>query len=345
MPARPVKNPPPKQWLFNDDDRERHQGRYWRCPVRLVSDSRRLWAELWREDGTTRGGGAVTSILPILACHVWPGSMKGAEAGWTGWVCLSRRRIARLAGLNKDTVGQAFNRLVALGLMQTRREPRGKYLGGYRTWYRLAASLYPADREDPYAEIPSDLFYGGAWGVLPTAAARHLYVVLACLDPVGNETAYLESILEDTHGDMGPWWDLYDEDPLRYLEYDPSEGRYDSSDLEAKLRIDYLAEYRARHPASLAELADYSGMTRATVSSALQVLTTPIFGGRQRADSTKQDPPLALVIKGDAPARLPTWYVPDRRATTWYFEASWLNDPEKFETLRRERWPTLYRGR
>ncbi|HEY0024437.1 MAG TPA: hypothetical protein VGB24_16100 [Longimicrobium sp.] len=80
MPARPAKKPPPKQWLFNEDDRKRHGGRYWRCPVRLVKDSSRLWAQLWREDGTTRGGGAVTSVLPILAYHAWP-EMKKAEPG------------------------------------------------------------------------------------------------------------------------------------------------------------------------------------------------------------------------------------------------------------------------
>jgi hypothetical protein len=77
--------------------------------------------------------------------------------------------------------------------------------------------------------------------------------VLACLDPVGNETAYLQSILEDTKTE--PWWDLYFDDPLRYVDYDDTHGRYDSKDLESKLRIDYLAAYRARHPASLTELA------------------------------------------------------------------------------------------
>jgi hypothetical protein len=240
-------------------------------------------------------------------------------------------------------VSQAFNRLVTLGLMQTRREPREKYLGGYLTWYRLSASFYPADRDDPYAEIPSSLFYGGAWGLLPTSAARHLYVVLACLDPIGNEKAYLDSILEDTQAE--PWWDLYFENPLRYLEYDESNGRYDSKDLEPKLRIDYLAGHRARYPASLAELSDYSGMTRATVSSALQVLTTPIFGGHQRQDSTKRYPHFAPVIKGHAAARMPTWHVPDRRANDWTFNLDWLNDPEKFERLRKDRWPTLFRRR
>lgn len=344
MPPRSAKKAPPKQWLYNEDDRRRHADRYWRCPVRLVKDSSRLWARLWRENGTVRGGGAVTSILPVLATHVWPESMKGAEPGWTGWACLSRRRIARLAGLNKDTVSQAFNRLVALGLMQSRREPREKYLGGYRTWYRLSASLYPTDRDDPYAEIPSSLFYGGAWGILPSAAARHLYVVLACLDPIGNETAYLQSIVEDYHG-TSPWWDLYYEDPHRYLEYDDSAGRYDSKDLEPQLRIDYLAEHRARHPKSLAELADYSGMKRATVSSALKVLTAPVFGGHQRSDSPRLYPRVALVIRGDASARMPTWYVPDRRAHGWTFAISWLNDPEKFKRLQSDRWPALFRRR
>jgi predicted secreted protein len=86
-------------------------------------------------------------------------------------------------------------------------------------------------------------------------------------------------------------------------------------------------------------------MTRATVSAALQVLTTPIVGGHQRPDSTRQYQHLALIVKGQGAARMPKWYVPDRRTNEWRFELPWLNDAEKFDSLRRERWPALFRRR
>jgi hypothetical protein len=73
--------PDPKRWLFNDDDRQKYQESFWRCPVRLVADG--TWAKLWRTPGTIRGGGAVTSVLPVLALHTWP-EKEGATAGWTG---------------------------------------------------------------------------------------------------------------------------------------------------------------------------------------------------------------------------------------------------------------------
>ena len=104
---------PPHIWVFNEADRQAYAGRYWRCPTRLVTAG--LWAKLWRPPGTTRGGGAVTSLLPVLALHAWPGQA-GAEPGWTGWTYFSRRRLATLAGLNKDSVTAACQRLVALNL-------------------------------------------------------------------------------------------------------------------------------------------------------------------------------------------------------------------------------------
>jgi hypothetical protein len=162
--------PDPKRWLFNDDDRKKYQDRFWQCPVRLVKNG--IWATLWRTPGTKRGGGAVTSILPVLALHTWP-EKEGATGGWTGPSYLSQRRIARLAGVDKDTVRTAIDRLVSLNIMQVKKQRRAKYEGGYKTLYRLNISLYPKG-DEPYAKFPAALFYGGTWFMLPSAASRHM---------------------------------------------------------------------------------------------------------------------------------------------------------------------------
>ena len=86
--------------------------RFWRCPTRLVTASGQ-WAKLWQAPGTRRGGGTVTAVLPILALHSWL-QQDGAVAGWTGWTYLSRRRLATLAGIDKDGVTAACRRLMAL---------------------------------------------------------------------------------------------------------------------------------------------------------------------------------------------------------------------------------------
>jgi hypothetical protein len=167
----------PNRWKFTETDRKRSLDRYWRCPVRIVTDG--MWADLWRVEGTIRGGGATTSVLSVLALHSTPDETDAA-AGWTPWTYLSRRRVAALAGVHKDTATSAINRLVIAGLADTERRSRGQHEGGYMTFYRLAASLYPR-RDEPYADIPAHLFYGGTWFLLPSPACRHLYVVLACL--------------------------------------------------------------------------------------------------------------------------------------------------------------------
>lgn len=155
--------PEPQEWRFNDEDYQTHSERYWRCPVRLVREG--FWAKHWRRPGTTRGGGASTCLLPVLALHTWP-EKDDATDGWTGWVYLSRRRMAMLAGLNKDTATDAIRQLMTAGLMDVERRPRAKYEGGYKTYYRLATILYPQDHE-PYATIPASLFYGGTCASFP----------------------------------------------------------------------------------------------------------------------------------------------------------------------------------
>jgi hypothetical protein len=342
--------PDPKQYLFSDEDREKYKDRFWRMPRRLVADG--TWARLWREEGTKRGGGIVTSLLPVLALHTWldKKDMDGANAGtdsepgWTGWTYLSRRRIARLAGVDKDAATQAVRRLVGLGLLQIRRVPRAKYEGGYKTFYRLAAELYPRpEGEDPYAEIPGNLIYGGVWSLLPTAAARHMFSVLACLDQIGDETAYLAKIEEDFGAvqweelDFAPEvWETLSAQAPRDL---PEQHFYTA--WTAAIKREMLSRRRMASPVSLTELQHLTGLTRGTVIEALQVLTKPIFGNVRDATTGHWTPPIALVAKGRASPRRPTWYVPDRRAWTWYWKPEYLNDSRRAANIRKERWPEL----
>ncbi|MGE0554678.1 MAG: hypothetical protein AB7R55_14715 [Gemmatimonadales bacterium] len=235
----------PRDWLFNDDDREAHQDRFWAFPVRLVTDG--TWAELWRADESCRGGGTCSSVLPVLALHTWVGkrSIYGADASGlhTPWCFLSTRRIARLAGVHVDTVAKVFARLEQLELLQRQRIPAPKHQGGPpRRLYRLAKTLYPEGEQDRHARLPGTVFYGGAWSMLPTASARHLYVALHALDPVLDEESYTAARAE--------------------------------SGLE---RAEMLAEARGRHPLSLGQLARATGLRRSTVQEALDVLRRPIF--------------------------------------------------------------------
>ena len=132
---------PPANWVFNDCDRRAYEARFWRCPTRLVTAGD--WADFWRKPGTTRGGGVVTSLVPVLAVHAWP-DQSGAEPGWTGWSYLSRRRLATLAGINKDSVAAAYQRLVELNLMELERRPRTRHEGGYRNVFSPSCHALPA---------------------------------------------------------------------------------------------------------------------------------------------------------------------------------------------------------
>jgi hypothetical protein len=314
--------PIPQDWQFNDADYQRYNGRYWRCPVRLVREG--LLAKLWRVPGTVRGGGAATGLLPVLACHTWPEHDTGAN-DWTGWTYLSRRRMATLAGLNKDTATHAVQHLMQHGLMEIERRPRAKYEGGYKTYCRLATTLYPQAGE-AYAMIPASLFYGGTWFMLPSPACRHLYVVLACLDPIGDEAAYLDRVATDVGDD---WHVLADK-----LEID-SEEFEDDEQLEATVRALLLARRRQSAVLSLSEMESYSGLQRSTVIEALQVLTTPIF----------DNDTIPLIAKGEIRPRMPTWYAPDRRAWRWYWKSEFLNAPERVRAKQRQLWPSLTRRR
>lgn len=171
MPRRPL--PAPRPYDFNEPDRAAFRTRFWRCPVRLVKDG--TWARLWTGNGRRgRGGGAAGALLPVLAVHGWR-EQKGSVPGWSGSVALSYRRLARLAGLDKDTVTTAVGHLVEAGLIRVQREPIGHDDPRVVARFRVAARVYPADGER-YVSFAAAFVYGGGWSRLPGAAARHLAV-------------------------------------------------------------------------------------------------------------------------------------------------------------------------
>jgi hypothetical protein len=297
----------PQVWLFNDQDREKYSGMWWSCPTRLVTDG--SWAKVWREEETRRGGGTISSVLPVLCLHTWPGKTQGADNSgedaasiWTAWTHLSYRRIARLSGVNTETVGKVFRRLAGLEWLQQRRVPPPAHYGGpLRKEYRLRRSLYSDGDGKPFIQVFGNLFYGGAWYMLPTPASRQLYVTIACLDPVLNDEAMRRHLSADNHPDTET----------------------------------AITEIRMRKPLSLSALVQASGMQRSTVEAALAVLTTPLYDvGKGKAN-------IPLVGYGPADRTGMKWYAPDRRAPLWFWHAEVLNDRNRVEQERRVRWPII----
>jgi hypothetical protein len=310
---------PPRIWTFNEADRQAYAERYWRFPTRLVTAG--VLAKIWRASGT------VPSLLPLLGLHAWPTQL-GAEAGWTGWTYLSRRRLATLAGLNKSSVGLAFQQLVEWQGMELDRRPRSKYEGGHKTYYRLSATFYPREGE-PYAVFPGLLAYNGSWSLLPTAAVRHLYLVLSALDPIRDEMGYLRRV----NADLGGNWDRYaDEDDWAIS---------DPTAREVAIQAKMLARHRASHPLSLRDLVTYSGLQRGTVIEALRVLLTPIFGHEIDAQTGQRVPTIALVTRGEVQPGRPAWYAVDRRAWDCSWSCDMLNAPTRLCKQREYLWPHI----
>ncbi len=323
MAKRPYQDA--KRWLFTDTDRQKYRDHAWRCPVRLVRDG--TWAHLWRAEGTTRGGGAATSVLPVLALHPLPHEHDSGN-GWTSWQFLSRRQMAALAGVTKDTATGALRRLTGEGLAEVERRPRPQPAGGYSSYYRLAAFLYPQG-DELHVKLPARLFYGGTWSLLPKPAYRHLYIVLACLDPIGDEAAYLSRLAHELDGN----WDRMGDDQDQRIE--APEKR------KAVIQEKALAKQRGAEPLSTNALVRYSGLRRSTVVEALHALTVPLFGKTIDANTGRKLLDIALVAKGEARPKKPTWYAPDGRAWGAFWPSDFLNAPERVAEARRRFWPHL----
>jgi hypothetical protein len=301
---------PPDRWAFNDADFARYSksdpdGRlvpYWRCPVALVHGG--IWSKLlWRvsphKGRARRGGGAITSVLPVLAAHTFPGKSSAGVASddpnWTRWKHLSHRKIATLAGVNKDTVTASFRGLRARGFLQTREAPWFDNPNPpHALEYRLQRLfLYPSSGKE-YAEIPLALFYSGLWASLRTPATRQLYLAIACLDPVRNEAAF----------------------PLT-----------DRQLAEHGSRASALEAIRGEHPMTLPLLMGASGLTRNTVRAGLAELTEPRIG----PGGVRMAPVRCHTAPGDRSRR---WYTINREALTvpWYAaagaEPARVNEPD-----------------
>lgn len=236
----------PQWYEHNERDRARYKTRFWRFPPRLVKDGE--FARWWREQGK-RGGGSIASTLPVLAVETWPG--KSADSAvldrvrgrvtdsddplWTPYAALSYRRIATLSGTDKGTIRRTLERMGSLGIAETMKVNSRRQEGNRRTYFRLTERLFAGEGEK-FTKISGGLVYDGHWQMLPTPAARHLYLVLAALEPV------------------------YDAQALRDVAADP-------------FAIEVLRE---RHAVSWADLMELSGLSRRTLVEALDILTTPI---------------------------------------------------------------------
>ena len=210
--------------------------------------------------------------------------------------------------------------------MTLERRSRERHEGGYKVYYRLSTRLYP-QADEPYAVVPGNLIYGGAWALLPNPAWRHLYLVIAGLDPIGDEEAYLDRIAEDLDGD---WDQRADDDDGAII--DPTAR---AAAIQAKI----LAAQRVRHPLSVRDLVEYSGLQPSTAVEALRALLVPMFGNRVDARTGQHYPPIALLTRGAPQPQRPTWYAPDRRAWTWRWKGEVMNSPDRLQQERNRLWP------
>lgn len=289
-PPQRISSYEPAEYFFNELDRDKYGEQH----VRLTRELALNWARLWREHGGTRGGGTITSLLPVLMLHSYPSEttphyvpseLPPPNAAWTHWSYLSTRRLSKVAGLGKNAGWAAIGAMARMGLLEHQTIGCHKK-GGHKRWYRLSRALFGDGELKKYAKIAGHFLYSGTWSILPSPAARHLYLLLAMLDPVYcNESLtehYMETNLEE-HADR----------------------------VEAK-----LLEIREAHTVSVSSLARMSGMSRGAVKDALAVLLKPIFGDRK----------LALVKRGGGEGYA-AWYAIERRATTDYsFFPDFLND-------------------
>ena len=194
------------------------------------------------------------------------------------------RKLAALSGLHVDTAASGLRHLVARGLAELRME--GMARGGRRTFYRLSAkAFWPADGER-FGRIGGGLVYGGLWSKLPSPAARQLYLLIACLDPIGDEDSYAAKLAEER-------------------------------DIPAGLCLWIaLEDIRAKYPLTYDDLARLTGLSRRSVAGALKPLTAPI----QTAGG-----PCQLVRRGASLEGGTFFYAPDRNAENCYFEPACLN--------------------
>lgn len=274
-------------------------------PRSVVTDG--SWKLAWRVTGK-RGGGALASLLPVLALHSYPNGPSHDEGPgptsdaslYSSWASLSIRRMAKLAGLNKDTAWRALQTLVGIGWGEFKTLPVRSGMGGKKSWFRLSTKLFASEAE-LYAHVPGSLIYSGNWMMLPTAASRYLFLTLAALDPIHNEKILLE-----------------------VLNSDP-----DSEHEEVEQRIRRMRE---RNTVSWAELIDVTGFSRTTLRDTLSILTAPVF--------PDQNPTIPFIRWGGR-LKHPRWYAVEKPAIeVWHWKLDVVNNPNRVAAVRRRAWPT-----
>lgn len=238
------KRPRPVEYFYNPVDLEEFGDRFYRFPRKLVEDG--TCARIWG-DGSERGRPAASSLILPLALFAWM-NPKEPEARFTPWVSLSYRRLAALAGVNKGSVKTGLAALEEQGLLETRMGQQHPRDGGHsRLEYRLARRMFPEFKRSPFFSLSGALAFGGMLAMLPRSSARHLFLVIAALDPVFDE---------DTLGE------LIKSDPEQRLE--PVSAT--------------IARRRRGCPSTLTHLKRVSGMTSPTLHEAIAILSTPFVG-------------------------------------------------------------------
>jgi hypothetical protein len=228
---------PPVEHRWTEADFEVYRQRFWRLPKEAVETG--LLARIW-DDGSSRGFPTASSILPTLAFHAW---LKEVGDEWTPFVSLSVRRIAALAGVDKNSVTKVgLKRLEELALLETRLSHAHTRDGGNaRLEYRLHRSLFPRGERAHYAQVTGNLICGGHLAMLPKASARHMLLAIMALDPVLNQNL------------LAGWM--------------AGEGREEPV-------ADTLARRRESEcEATISRLVDVTGMATSTAQQALDVLT------------------------------------------------------------------------
>lgn len=286
-----------KQWAFNDADRQGWSRSHWQCPTALVEDL----AEYWHIGSGTRGSGSVASVLPVLCLAVRP--RPGED--WSSWGYLSHHRIALLSGVCRDTVAAVFGALEKEGLLEHRHDRVGRYQNRIR--FRLLAEAFCPAREPSidacgsFVKFYGNFIYGGLWSLLPTSAARHLFLAFLCADPVHDPRSFAHAITEGCQTERAM-----------------TEAR----------RV--IMARRQPHALSFSDLVVLTGMTRPVVNNAVKILTTSfvVQGKKARYVRREYQHPQG-----------PNWYVPSRRVMRLRsLDPAVLNDHQAMHRLRNEIW-------
>ena len=213
--------------------------------------------------------------------------------------------IALLSGVCRDTVAAVFDALEHSGLLERRHDAVGRYRN--RVGFRLLAeSFFPVWEPsigacDMFVKFYGNVIYGGLWSLLPTSAARHLFLAFLCADPVHDPRSFAHAITEG----------------------------YQTERAMTEARRVIMAR-RQQHALSFSDLVVLTGMTRPVVNNAVKILTTSFVVQGHKA---------RYVRRGQQHPRGPNWYAPSRRVMkSLSIDPAVLNDHQAMCRLRHKFW-------